>query len=212
MGGISKPLYPLNGKPCIAYSLAAFGACQEIGEIVLVVRPEDEDGIREAADQVKINKPLKIVHGGKTRQESVQNGFLAIDPKADLVAIHDGARPLITPEAISLVLRDAIRHGAATFAARVTDTVKRAGDGLFIAETLDRDELFLVKTPQIFLTDLYRVSLALAQKNGLSVTDDNALAENAGFKVKLTLVDEDNDKLTVPSDAARLERILKERG
>lgn len=211
MGGVSKPLYLLNGVPCILYSLKAFQDCEKIQEIVVVAREEEMDTIRELAAKEGITKLSAIVPGGSTRQVSVQYGFCAIDRKADLVAIHDAARPLILPEDIERILKDAARHGAATAATAVTDTVKRGDERGMITENIPRDDLYQVQTPQIFYADLYRVSLAMAQKDGISVTDDCSLAEHAGFRVKLTTIRHDNLKLTLPEDGERIERILRER-
>lgn len=211
MGGVSKQFALLNGQPCILYSLRAFQDSEQIREIVVVAKKEEEKMIRDLAKAHGITKLSCVADGGKSRAESVRNGFLRIDPKADLVAIHDGDRPLITSGDIDLVIRDAIRYGAASAARVVTDSVKRGDDKGMIAQSVPRDGLFTVQTPQIFLTDMYRVSLALADKSGVSYTDDNALCEQAGFKVKLTVLTNENDKLTFKEDAARIERVLRER-
>ena len=211
MGGVDKAFYELDGEPCLSYVLSAFQKCEGINEIIVTAKKESVDKIIDLAKLYGISKLKKVVPGGETRQESVRNGFFAIDPKADLVAIHDGDRPLILPSGIERVLKEARRYGAATASCAVTDSVKRSNGKGMIEESVPRDDLFLVQTPQVFLCDLYRVSLALAKDKGVDVTDDNALAQFAGFKVKLTPVPEENYKLTVPEDAEKIERILKVR-
>lgn len=211
MGGVSKQLYPINGKPCILYSLRAFQNCSDINEIIIVAKPEENDQLSSLVREHHLDKVKRIVAGGSNRMQSVKNGFLAIDPKSELVAIHDGDRPLITPNAIQAVLKDAIRYGGATAARAMTDTVKEGNEKGMILKTVPRENLYTVQTPQIFLTDMYRVSLAMLQNKPLEASDDNALIENAGFQIKLTLLQEDNIKLTFPEDVQRIERVLKER-
>ena len=129
---------------------------------------------------------------------------------SDVVSfIKCGDRPLITLCQIEQVIKSAIRYGAATAAQPVTDSVKEGNESSMIVRSVPRENLFTVQTPQVFLTDMYRVSLALSQKNKEEFTDDNALVEKAGFKVKLCVLDGDNIKLTLPGDAKRIERILK---
>ena len=211
MGGISKQLYPLQGMPCIFYTIRAFQNASSVDEIVLVIRPDEDKEIRKIILNNGFDKVKKVVFGGKTRAESVQNGFFAIDPKADLVAIHDGDRPLIKPDQIDRVVKDAIRYGAATAASPLTDSVKAGTESGMIDRSVPRENLYTVQTPQVFLTDMYRVSLAVTHKNKEAFTDDNSMVEKAGFKVKLCLLDDFNIKLTLPGDGNKIELVLKGR-
>jgi 2-C-methyl-D-erythritol 4-phosphate cytidylyltransferase len=211
MGGVSKQLLPLAGKPCILYSLLAFQNCDLIGEIIVTSKEEEISVIREICDEFQITKLKAVVAGGQTRQESVLNGFLAVSRDSDFVAIHDAARPLIRSEQIQDLILTANRYGAACAASKVVDTVKRGNQDLMIECTIPREDLFAVQTPQIFRTDMYRVALALAKKQRISVTDDCALIENAGFPIKLCLLSDWNLKLTTPVDVKVVESILKER-
>ena len=211
LGGSPKQLRELCGKPCIVYSLLAFQQCKDIDEIIVVARAGQEEEIDLLCQEFGISKLKSIVVGGDTRQESVANGFMQISPKSKLVAIHDAARPLILSSQISKLLEEANRFGGATAAKKCADTVKRADANGLILETVPRDDLYAVQTPQVFKTDLYRVALALSKRDGISVTDDCSLAENAGFSVKLCELDGPNYKLTLEDDLLTITSILKER-
>lgn len=211
MGGVSKQLLSINERPCIAYSLIAFQNCAEIDEIVVVAKQDEAETIEKVCRTFGIDKLKAVVIGGKTRQESVSLGFSAVSGKSDLVAIHDAARPLILPSHISELIRHAKRFGAAAAAMPMVDSVKRGDKNGMLVETVPREGLFTVQTPQVFHTDLYRVSLAIAEKDGFSVTDDTSLAEHAGFSVKLCEVAPINVKLTTSGDLAILSTLLKER-
>ncbi len=211
LGGTPKQLRDLCGKPCILYSLFAFQACKDINEIIVVAREGQEDEIRCLCEQNQITKLKSVLAGGESRQESVCNGFMEISSQSKLVAIHDAARPLILPSQISVLLEEANRYGAASAAKKCADTMKRGDDKALILETVPRDDLYAVQTPQVFKADLYRVALALAKRDGFTVTDDCSLAENAGFPVKLCELDGPNYKLTTQDDLITVTSILKER-
>ena len=211
MGGeISKQLMVINGLPVLAHTLRAFEAADHIGEIVVVTRREDLETVWEIGDRYHIRKLTAVTHGGATRALSVQRGLAKIHPKARYVAIHDGARCLITPEQINRVCRAAYRHRAATAATHVTDTVKLASKHDFIESTIDRDRVVLVQTPQIFHTDLYRAALVHV-KDTENLTDDNQLIERLPYPVKLVEIGADNLKITRPEDLLRAEWILQKR-
>jgi len=211
MGGVSKQTLSLNNKPCIAYSLIAFQNCIDIDEIIITAKADEIELLREISNKFGITKLKDIVPGGSTRQESVSKGFSAVSDKSDIVAIHDAARPLIQPNQISELIYNTKRYGAATAAMPMYDTVKRGDKNSLIVETVPRDDLFTVQTPQVFKTDLYRVALALAEKESFSATDDTSLAEFAGFPVKLCQVSAMNTKLTTSFDVEIITSILKER-
>lgn len=210
MGGkTSKQLLEVNGKPVLAHTLLAFENTKCINEIVLVARAEDMASIWMLVEQYGITKVREITKGGDTRAASVRRGFRVIDAKSRFVAIHDGARCLITPEQIKRICRAAYRLRAATAACPVTDTVKLAGKHGYIEKTLDRDKIFLVQTPQVFHADLYRAALANVSDDNL--TDDNQLMERIKHPVKLINTGKDNIKITTPDDIARAEFILAQR-
>lgn len=211
MGGVCKALFPLNGKPCIRYSLELFQDCDFIDEIIITVRKEDRPAIEKFLSANAFQKVKTVVLGGSTRQESVKNGFLAISKESELVWIHDAARPALTKRDLDLLYKTVCRRGAATASNTMTDTVKRTGKGGVITETVPRMDLVTVQTPQVFRTDLYRVALAYAEKDGIEATDDCSLAQHAGFSVYPCETSRENLKLTTPDNAPTLERILKEK-
>ena len=210
MGGkTSKQLLQVGGRPVLAHTLLAFENAKCINEIVVVARAEDMAAVWTLVEQYGITKVREVTKGGDTRAASVRRGFRVIDAKSRFVAIHDGARCLITPEQIKKVCRAAYRLRAATAACPVTDTVKLAGRHGYIDKTLDRNKIFLVQTPQVFHADLYRAALANVDDD--SLTDDNQLMEKIKHPVKLVDTGKDNMKITTPDDIARAEFILAQR-
>lgn len=201
-----KHMAQVEGIPVLSRSVMAFESCPAVDEIVVVTRAEDVEECRSLL--AGITKLRTVVAGGETRQQSAKFGFDAIDPKAELVSIHDAARCLVTPELITKVTEEAAIYGAAAAAERVVDTVKRADENGNIQETLDREKIWLVKTPQIFLADMYRAAAYMAERDGVTATDDCALAERLGFSVKLVDCGWENIKITFPEDVARAEMIL----
>ena len=208
----NKQFYDVCGVPVIMRTINAFEQSDAIGEIVLVTKKEDIDELKQLVCKNGIKKVSCIVVGGATRQESAIKGFKHISEKAKLVAIHDGARCLVTPEIIESVILEADKHKAATAATKVTDTVKVSdGDG-FISKTINREYVWNVQTPQVFEKKLYSVAAYNALQKGINATDDCMLAENAGFKVKLVETGKENIKITVKDDIQLAEHILIARG
>ncbi|MBE6591771.1 MAG: 2-C-methyl-D-erythritol 4-phosphate cytidylyltransferase [Ruminococcaceae bacterium] len=209
MNGLSKQLIEINGKTVLQYSIEAFCACAEVKQIVISAKPEEKAIIESIVQKGDFSVPIKVVCGGSTRQESVKNAFFAIDCSCDYVAIHDGARPMIRPEDISLLFKSAFRYRCATAGHPVSDTVKRLDKNGFINEDVDREGLFAVQTPQVFYCDIYRAALGAAEKSGISVTDDNSLVTAAGFAVKLVDIHNKNLKITTPEDLDIVRASLK---
>ncbi len=198
--GQPKLLMTLGDRPVIAHTLAAFQACPLVDEIVLVSRAGDQAVLRDIAAQYRITKVSAVVPGGAERQESVANGVAACCDTAAYVAIHDGARPLITPSLIASVIQAAWRDGAAAAAVPVKDTVKVVDSEGFVQSTPDRSCLWNVQTPQIFRREWYEQALQAAQQSGLHATDDCALLEAAGYPVRLVAGSYANLKITTPED------------
>lgn len=205
--GTPKQFIPLNGRPLIAYTLAAFEQCAALDEIVVVARKEDHDRLWEIARTYDITKLAAVVVGGNTRQQSVRSGV--DECHTDYVAIHDGARPLVTPAIIERVVQAAMQHGAATAAVRTKDTVKIADENGFVRSTPDRTTLWNVQTPQIFAKALYERASEYANAKGLDVTDDCQLIEAIGQPVKLVEGCYTNVKVTTPEDVPFAEELLK---
>ncbi len=207
--GVSKQLLKLSGVPVLARTLHAFAQSGYIDEIIVVARAEDMHDITLLLTKYGIKKPVRLVVGGATRADSVKRGTAAVNKKAKFVAIHDGARCLVTPQMIKKVLRAAYMHRAATAACTVSDTVKIATKRGFIERTENRDRVWLAQTPQVFDLNLYRAALANVKDE--SLTDDNQLIEAIGYPVKLVDCGADNLKITHPEDLPRAEAILAQR-
>ena len=208
--GITKQQLTFGGKSVLCRSVEAFESCEDITDIILVVKDSETDFARlETSD--KFSKLRKIVVGGSTRFESAMRGFEAIDFPCRFVAIHDAARCLILPDMITKVVRNAIIYGAASASTVVVDTVKRVDKDGFAVGTENRDELRLATTPQIFDYELYGKAVSLALEKKINVTDDNMLMEHMGVRVHMTDVGKTNIKITYAEDVAFAEYILERR-
>ena len=198
MGGRDKLAEPLDGIPVILRTLAAVEAVPEIREIVVVTREDRVEEYRRLLGQC--SRLRAVVPGGSTRQESVRNGVRALSPDCTLAAIHDGARPLVTPEVFARCTEAARSCGAATAAVPVKDTIKLADEAGRVLDTPDRSRLWAVQTPQIFDRERYLRAAEEAERRGLSCTDDCQLFEAMGWEVQLVMGDYRNLKLTTPED------------
>lgn len=198
MGGRDKLAEPLDGIPVILRTLAAVEGVPEIREIVVVTREDRVEEYRRLLGQC--SRLRAVVPGGSTRQESVRNGVRALSPDCTLAAIHDGARPLVTPEVFARCIEAARSCGAATAAVPVKDTIKLADEAGRVLDTPDRSRLWAVQTPQIFDRERYLRAAEEAERRGLSCTDDCQLFEAMGWEVQLVMGDYRNLKLTTPED------------
>jgi 2-C-methyl-D-erythritol 4-phosphate cytidylyltransferase len=205
----TKQMTEINGIPVVVRTILQFEMCDFIDEIIVVAREDELSNYEEFQKKYGYKKVAKVVKGGETRQKSVFEGFKHIDRRSGFVAIHDGARCMITPDMVHKVMRDAYIYGCATAAEKSKDTVKQSDKSSFIAGTIDRAYLWHAQTPQIFKTDIYRAAAYIADKNGFEVTDDCMLAENIGFKIKLVDCGYQNLKITTPDDFYIAEAILK---
>ncbi len=211
-GGVTKQHMELLGIPVVVRSLLAFERCELISETVVVARADELAMYDEYKLKYGLTKLSAVVPGGETRQASVLRGFEAISPKADFVAIHDGARCLVTPEIIEQVCLAAYRNRAATAATAVRDTVKLADKHGFIDSTVDRELVWLAQTPQVFYTPLYRAAAYNAVEEDFVATDDNSLVERIQNPVKLVECGRQNIKITTPDDLQTAAQILEGRG
>ncbi len=192
--GEDKVWLPLADLPVVAYSLKAFAAVPSVSRLVLVVSRERVERGRELVAHLGI--PALVCEGGARRQDSVRNGLDALG-EAELVAVHDGARPLVKSALIEACFEAAERDGAVVPAVAVRDTVKRASEELWVAETVDRAGLWAVQTPQVFKTELLCRAYDRLDRE---VTDDSAVVELLGHPVRIVPGDPWNFKLTVPED------------
>ncbi len=201
-GAVPKQLLDIAGRPILARSLDAFLRCDRITDIVVAL-PADiaanpPDYLRHAA------KPVHIVDGGARRQDSVRNAFARIAGDADVVVIHDAARPFVSDSLIRRTIDAAVETGAAIAAVRAHDTLKRADPSGTVAETVSRDSIFLAQTPQAFRVAVLRDALAVQGE----ATDEATLAERAGHPVRLVEGDARNVKITTADDLAFAEHLL----
>ncbi|MBE6661987.1 MAG: 2-C-methyl-D-erythritol 4-phosphate cytidylyltransferase [Ruminococcaceae bacterium] len=205
--GISKQMLKLRGIPVIVHTLLAFERANSVDEIVIAAKKEELALYQTLAKDYGITKLKKVVMGGETRQASVKNAFSAISDKTAFVSIHDGARCLITPEEIDRINAAAYASGAAAAAVRVEETVKSEKSGL-IEKTLDRDHIWLARTPQVFGVNIYQTALAIAARDGVTVTDDCALVENIDYRIRLVECSKRNIKITTQEDIPLAAAIL----
>lgn len=204
----AKQFVLLDGIPVFIRSLMAFEKSKETDEIILVTREADIAGCRNLASEYGITKLTRVVAGGDTRQDSARLGFEAVNPECDFVAIHDAARCLVTSEMIDKTFTEAYIVGAAACAARATDTMKKSDYAGNITETIDRDNVWNVQTPQIFMAEMYRAAAYTAKKDFVLATDDCMLCERLGFKIRLVDCGKTNMKITYPEDIAVAKAIL----
>lgn len=198
---LRKQYLPLDALPMVCHSLRAFDACRAIHRILLVLPETDFDFCKEALLPVMtLEHPLDLIAGGPERQDSVYNALLAAEGKADMVVIHDSARPLILPEQIHETIRCAEAVGAAILAIPATETLKKCDASLFVRETLPRQDVWIAQTPQTFRYAVIRLAHEKARADGRSATDDAQLVEHLGHPVKLVMGSRFNFKITTPED------------
>lgn len=198
MGGENKLLADLGGKPVIIRTLEALSRDERINEIVLVLSSPLQNEIKFVLKKYPIPRLIKMVEGGEERQESVFAGVSA--STGEIVAIHDGARPLLSAELLKNLLDPAEDFPGIVPSLPIQDTVKKIGPDGFVLETLNRSEIFRIQTPQVFSREAYLNAYNKALREGKLFTDDSALVENAGYRVKTIPGDERNLKITIPQD------------
>ncbi len=211
MGGIDKIMEPLDGVPVLARTLMALQAAQSVDEIIVATREESLMEISYLCRTYGVTKCTKVVRGGETRVHSVFLAALEASPETKLLAVQDGARPLVTPELIDCVVDAAARCGAAAPAVPVKDTVKVVKDGGAVEATVDRSSLRAVQTPQVFEASVLKAALQSALEEQAPITDDCSAVERLGKVVFLVEGDEENLKITTPTDLLLAEAILQAR-
>ena len=204
-GTSRKQFMLLEGSPILLHTVRRFAGLERINEIVVPVRPEDLEWVAEMLRREIYGKPVRVVEGGNSRQESVERGLAALAPDTELVAVHDAVRPFIDPETIHKVLDEAARTGAAIVGVVPVDTVKQVGrtqaSGVKIRGTIPRDKLVLAQTPQVFRYDLLRQAFEAARADGFIGTDEASLVERLDqVEVGVVLGSDRNIKITKPSD------------
>ncbi len=211
-GGIPKQYLPLpGGLPLLAWTLKALHASRQVNCLVLVTAPGHETRCRtEVLDRCGLTAD-RVVPGGADRQASVFAGLAAAPAETDLVLVHDGVRPLVTPEIVRAAVAVAAAEGAAVVAIPVTDTIKTADADGRVMETLPRGRLWAAQTPQVFRAAWLREAHERARADGFRGTDDGVLVERVGYPVRLVAGSRENLKVTTMADLAQAEQILRGR-
>ncbi len=208
-GAPGKPLIPLNGKPLLVYSLEIFEKCPLVESIIVVLNEKNIAGFDKMVSQYHLTKVSSVIAGGPTRRESVSNGLKELDEDTKLVVIHDGARPLVSPEVVKKAITLCYDESAVVVGVPVKPTIKRVHpQNMNVEATLDRRLLWEVQTPQVFKRDI----LVKAHKEikDTQATDDAVLVEALGKKVKMVEGEYRNIKITTAEDLLTADAFLKE--
>lgn len=208
---VNKIFLELDDMPILAHTLLAFDACNLIDEMILVTAECDLIDCKNIIENFGIQKVKTIVKGGKERQHSVYHALKEVTPQANIVLVHDAARPLIEEDAIIGVVQGVLEHGAAAVGARCKNTIKQVNADGFIEKTLNRDVLYEIQTPQGFLKDMLVNAYEDAIQNQVLGTDDCFLVERLGFPVRMITGSSDNIKITTYDDLLLAEQILDKR-
>ncbi len=209
--GFDKLFAAIAGEPVIAHTIRAFERARSVDGIIVVAREDRHDEIKTIVRDENFKKIKLIIPGGKRRQDSVRAGLDHLESVIRYVAVHDAARPLVTPEQIERVIEQCRIHGTAALAEPINDTLKRAAADLLVTESVDRQELYAMQTPQIFARQLIEEAYRAVYAENASVTDEASAVERLGRKVALVLNDDFNFKITYPRDLPLAEFVLKQR-
>jgi 2-C-methyl-D-erythritol 4-phosphate cytidylyltransferase len=207
----NKLLLTLLGKPLLSWTLAAAEASQQISWIGIMGQPDDFPDFQAILKDLSPKKPIELIQGGATRQESVYNGLQTLPPEADRVLIHDGARCLATPELFDRSANALLSCPGLIVAVPVKDTIKVVDERRIVRDTPERSNLWAAQTPQGFEVKLLKNCHQQGREKGWEVTDDAALFEKCGLPVRIVEGEETNLKVTTPVDLALAEFILRQR-
>jgi 2-C-methyl-D-erythritol 4-phosphate cytidylyltransferase len=199
-GTSRKQFMLLEGSPILLHTIRKFALTPTVSEIVVALRPEDIEWVRELLRAENFGKPVRLVEGGDSRQESVEHALATLDPATELVAVHDAVRPFIEHGVLEKVFAEAAETGAAIVGIVPVDTVKQVHRNK-IRQTIPRERLILAQTPQVFRFDLLKSAFAKAREDGFAGTDESSLVERLD-QVEVTVVpgSDRNLKITKPSD------------
>jgi len=203
---VAKQFLEIQGEPLLHHTLKVFASCRLVDYVVLVMPRLDVD---ETGDDWlhKYEIVRKVIAGGEQRQDSVYNGFNSLEKATDIVVVHDGVRPFATPKMIAAVVEEAKQHGSAITAIPVSDTIKQVVDG-FVKQTVSREGLWRVQTPQAFQYGVLKQAFKKAKEDSYYGTDEGALIEYLGERVKIVLGSERNIKITRKEDFDLAENIF----
>jgi 2-C-methyl-D-erythritol 4-phosphate cytidylyltransferase len=209
-GVMRKQFMLLDGVPVVLHTIRKFAACPLVSEIVLATRPEDLEMVNELIAMGSLPKPVRVVKGGDTRQQSVENALLTLADDTELVVVHDAVRPFIAAKAIERVIEEARETGAAIVGIVPVDTVKQVHLNK-IRATIPRDKLVLAQTPQVFHFSLLKQAFAKAREDSFVGTDEASLVERLD-EVQVSVVpgSDRNIKITRPTDIELAKLFLAE--
>ena len=212
-GTSRKQFMLLDGSPILLHTVRKFAASPRVSEIVVAVRAEDVDWVRSTLAEEFGGAKVRVVEGGNSRQQSVENGLAALAADTDLVAVHDAVRPFIDQETIEKVFDEAAATGAAIVGMPAVDTVKQVNRGtghVKIRATLQRDKLVMAQTPQVFRYDLLMRAFQSAREDGFIGTDESSLVERLDVEVSVVMGSDRNIKITKSGDMELARLLLKE--
>src|SRR5467141_2549323 len=214
-----KQFLELDGLPLLIFTLRRLAACPAITYFVIATRADEVDSIAALAAKENLGRPVRVVRGGDTRQDSVANALPEVPPDADLILVHDAVRPLVTRAQIECVIAEALSCDAAILGVPAMDTVKEVkrgapqsgpGDVALITATIPRERIVLAQTPQVFRASLLLEAFAKARQDGVSASDEAGLVERMGRDVHVVAGSERNLKITRPGDMELAEFYLRE--
>jgi len=199
-GTSRKQFMLLEGSPILLHTIRRFVDTPEVAEIVVALRSEDMGWVRDLLAAERFSKPVRLVEGGDSRQESVENALATLGPETELVAVHDAVRPFIEQTVLEKVFAEAAENGAAIVGIVPVDTVKQVHRNK-IRQTIPRERLVLAQTPQVFRYDLLKQAFAKAREDGFTGTDESSLVERLDqVEVSVVMGSDRNIKITKPSD------------
>ena len=204
--GVPKQFLELDGLPLVIFTLKRLAACDAITDFFVSTRADDVVLLQDKAAKCGLGRPVKVIHGGDTRQQSVENALSQVDPTTEVVLVHDAVRPFVTKEQVERVIAEARRRGAAILGIPAIDTVKevkRASlpeDVALITATIPRERIVLAQTPQAFSYTLLRDAFRKAKEDGVTGSDEAQVVERLGNDVYAVLGSQRNLKITRPED------------
>ncbi len=207
--GMNKTFLPLLQQPVFSYSVRIFDACPMVDRLAVVVAPEEISQMKALLSGMRLSKPWQIVAGGSERQYSIANALAALEQQNGIIVVHDAARPLIETLLVEEVIDSAMRFRAAVTGVPVKDTVKMVDENGFVSQTLQRNFLWSVQTPQAFEASVLNQAYRQAMKDGFLGTDDSGLVERLGIPVKVIRGSYGNIKITTPEDLCVAETLLR---
>lgn len=207
---VAKQYLLLDSSPMLVHTLRVFQMTEMVSAVVLVVPKEDEASVqKQIVEKYGLTKVISIVAGGRERQDSVRNGLQAVPGTCDVVIVHDGVRPFVTPDMVRRVVAAAAEYGAASIGVPAKDTIKETTVENIVTTTLPRQNLWQTQTPQAFRYDVLCRAYAEAQRDHFYGTDDASLVERTGVKVRMVTGSHENIKITTPEDLLMAEALME---